>query len=223
MLKQVSIGLMMFFCLASCLANTSPAKQQENDKAFSAPELNTADIQPPTQADALFLPTHENDLWAKNALGEDFHQFFIKKIKNKKTKYNALKMDYHLSAAFKVTNKADQSHNSYIEIDNAHIETLDAPEIQFSDDAYQWNPANVSIMKLGQDYQLFVDDEVSTGQLYKGFWDGEETTAFEDFIDEYFSFHTAALIRYLILLVGIFFVIAAYLLREKIMAHMRLE
>ena len=163
----------------------------------------------PTNA---FISDTEYALWAKKEFGEDFYHFYTKKIQHKSNKINSLKMDFYLSPTFKVKSKSNKSDDKYVEIGDAPIEalTIPEPETQFSDIGYEWNPANLTIVKISDDYQKFVDDEILAGQTYKEFWDGEETTEFEDFIDDHFSFHDSALMRVLIMLSGCLIALLSY-------------
>ncbi|MES2502154.1 MAG: hypothetical protein V4545_06075 [Pseudomonadota bacterium] len=220
MFKRFALSFIMFCCSANCLANATALIKQVDDSALSVQELTMPAIESPIQANAIFVAMPEHEFWIKNALGNDFYQFFTKKIINKKPKANSLKMDFNLGTLFQATTKADESNNSYVEINKTRIKTLDVPVIQFSDETYTWNAANLSLVKLGNDYQQFVNDEVLAGNTYKEFWDGVETTAFEDFVDEHFGFHDSALFRYLILLAGILLVISGYLLKPKLMQYL---
>jgi hypothetical protein len=217
----LTFGLVNLAGLANAtgLTDGKPINKKTTSESFSkhAQESSAHSIDLPEQNESVFSAQFENELWIKTAFGEDFHHFYIQKVKNKKRKPNALKMDFDLGYLSKSTTKVDKSHNTYVEVNKTRIETLDVPDMQFADDIYPWNGANISIVKMGSDYQHYVDDEISAGQTYKEFWDGEETTEFEDFIDEHFGFHDSALIRYLVLLAGILFIIVAYIFKSRIM------
>lgn len=205
--------------MADSLAYAAAINKQADAGAPNDQESTITEIEPPFEADAVFFATPENTSRIKHILGDDFYHYYTQKIINKKPKASALKMDFHLGTLFQATTKVDESNNSYVEINKTRIKSLDIPEIQFSDETYSWNPASLSVVKLSNDYKQFVNDEVVAGKTYKEFWDGEETTAFEDFVDEHFGFHDSALLRYLILLVGIFFLIMGYLLKPKLMQY----
>ena len=220
MLKHFLLWYIMFFSLAYNLANATPINKHAKDPELTIPELTVPVVESPIQADSIQMAAPENALWIKNVLGEDFNHYFTQKIINKEIKANTLKMDFHLRSSFQAATKADQSNNTYVEINKTRIKTLDVADMQFSDDAYTWNPANLSMVKLGSDYQQFVNDEVSAGNTYREFWDGEETTAFEDFVDEHFGFHNSALLRYLIVLLGILMVIIGFILKPKVIQYL---
>lgn len=220
MFKRFFIGFIMLFYFANCLANATAIDKQVDTLALNIQELISPAIDSTIQDSARVFAIPENESWIKNALGEDFYQFFAKKIINKKPAVNTLKMDFYLGTKFEASIKADESDNSLVEVNKTRIKTLDTPSIQFSDAAYTWNPANVSLVKLGKDYQQFVDDEVLAGKSYKEFWDGTETTAFDDFVDENFGFHDSALLRYLILLTGILLMVVGYLTKPVVIKYL---
>ena len=206
--------------MAINLANATPVIKQADEIELNIQALTMPVIESPIQADSIQMAAPENTVWIKNVLGEHFYHYFTQKIINKKIQANSLKMDFHLSSLLQAITKADQSNNTFVEINKTRIKTLDVADMQFSDENYAWNPANLSMVKLGSDYQQFVNDEVSAGNTYKEFWDGEETTALEDFVDEHFGFHDSALLRYLILLVSILVVITGFMLKPKVMQYL---
>ena len=219
MFKRFLLGYIIFFCLAINLANATSINKQADDIELNIQELTMPVIDSPIQTDSFQVTVPENTLWIKKVLGEHF-QHFTQKIINKKIKASSLKMDFRLGSLFQATTKADQANNTYVEVNKTRIKTLDVADIQFSDDSYAWNPANLSMVKLGSDYQQFVNDEVSAGNTYKEFWDGVETTALEDFMDEHFGFHNSALLRYLILLIGILMIITGFMLKPKVIQYL---
>lgn len=206
--------------MAGSLAYATAIGKQADDTTASVEELTIPSAEPPIQANATFFAMPENTLWIKHILGDDFYHYYTQKIINKKPKANSLRMDFHLGTLFQATTKVDELNNSYVEINKTRIKSLDVPDIQFSDEAYTWNPASLSIVKLSNDYKQFVNNEVLAGKTYKEFWDGVETTAFEDFVDEHFGFHDTALFRYLILLAGILILIVGFLLKPKLMQYL---
>ena len=220
MFKRFLLGYIIFFCLAINLANATPINKQADDIELNIQELTMPVIDSPIQTDSFQVTVPENTLWIKKVLGEHFHHYFTQKIINKKIKASSLKMDFRLGSLFQATTKADQANNTYVEINKTRIKTLDVADIQFSDENYAWNPANLSMVKLGSDYQQFVNNEVSAGNTYKEFWDGVETTALEDFMDEHFGFHNSALLRYLILLIGILMIITGFMLKPKVIQYL---
>lgn len=220
MFKRFLLGYITFFCLAISLANATAINKQADDIELNIQELTMPVIDSPIQTDSFQMTVPENTLWIKKVLGEHFYHYFTQKIINKKIKASSLKMDFRLGSLFQATTKADQANNTYVEINKTRIKTLDVAYIQFSDESYAWNPANLSMVKLGSDYQQFVNDEVSAGNTYKEFWDGEETTALEDFMDEHFGFHNSALLRYLILLIGILMIITGFMLKPKVIQYL---
>ena len=220
MFKRFLLSYITLFCLAINLANATPINKQADDIELNIQALTMTVLDSPIQTDSFQMTVPENTVWIKSVLGEHFYHYFNQKIINKKIQASSLKMDFHLSPLFQATTKADQANNTYVEINKTRIKTLDVADIQFSDENYAWNPANLSMVKLGSDYQQFVNDEVSSGNTYKEFWDGVETTALEDFMDEHFGFHNSALMRYLILLVGILMVIIGFMLKPKVIQYL---
>ena len=210
----------MLFYLAINLANATAINQQPGrqteDYELTVHEITTPVIESPAQVDLFQIALPESTLWIKNALGEDFNHYFTQKIINKKIKADALKMDFRLVSSYQKITKTDQSNKAFVETNKTQSQPLDVTDIQFSDESYVWNPANLTMVKLGSDYQRFVNDEVSAGKTYKEFWDGEETTALEDFVDEHFGLHESALVRYLIFLAGILIVIFCFMLKPKV-------
>lgn len=206
--------------MAINLANATPVIKQADEIELNIQALTMPVIESPIQADSIQMAAPENTVWFKNVLGDNFYHYFTQKIINKKIQASSLKMDFHLSSLLQAITKADQSNNTFVEINKTRIKTLDVADMQFSDENYAWNPANLSMVKLGSDYQQFVNDEVSAGNTYKEFWDGEETTAFEDFVDEHFGFHDSALLRYLIVLGGVLLVIIGFMLKPKLIQYL---
>lgn len=206
--------------MAINLANATPVIKQADEIELNIQALTMPVIESPIQADSIQMAAPENTVWIKNVLGDNFYHYFTQKIINKKIQASSLKMDFHLSSLLQAITKADQSNNTFVEINKTRIKTLDVADMQFSDENYAWNPANLSMVKLGSDYQQFVNGEVSAGNTYKEFWDGEETTAFEDFVDEHFGFHDSALLRYLIVLGGVLLVIIGFMLKPKLIQYL---
>ena len=219
MFKRFLLSYITLFCLAIHFANATAINKQADEIELNIQALTIPVIESPIQADSIQMAVPESTVWIKKVLGENFYRYFNQKIINKKILASSLKMDFHLGALFQAVTKADQSNNTYVEINKTRIKTLDVADIQFSDETYAWNPANLSMVKLGSDYQQFVNDEVSAGNTYKEFWDGEETTALEDFVEEHFGFQDSPLLRYLILLTGILMVITGFMLKPKLIHY----
>lgn len=221
MFMRFCISLFVFFCIASTLADATAVNKEAPTAVVSnlVPELSTSTITLSNQNNSLFSATPNSELWVKNTLGDDFYRFYTKKVKNKKRNASALKMDFNLVSVSNSVIKTDKLRNTYAEINNKHLEILDVPNIQFSDDIYQWSAANISIVELGSDYQQFVDDEILAGKTYKEFWDGEETTDFEDFVDDHFGFHDSALLRVLFVLACSLFAIIGYKLLPQLIEY----
>lgn len=169
-----------------------------------------------------FFPFDSNQgLWIQENLGDDFYHYYVKKIVKKPLNKISLKLDYGLtlkptsaSTSTLVIDSKNSARNNVLV--NHTIQALESPKISFSDDNLQWNPADIAMIELGDDYQKFVDDEINSGHTYKEFWDGVETTALEDFVDEHFGFHDNALIRALILMALFLVTVIAFAKRAEL-------
>ena len=189
--------------IAAPINQATPVNQATPDIAG---DVSIQPVLPPTTApfnhtNVYFLPQSENELWVKKNLGNDFYQFYTQKIKKKALKKPLLKLDYYLNLGAIKAKKFNLPANKDSAAENMQLKTLAVPKMHFADNEYECNPANISIVEMGDDYTAFINDEVSAGKTYKEFWDGEETTQLDGFIDEHFSFHDSALIRVLIMLV----------------------
>ena len=220
MFKRFLLGYITFFCLAINLANATAINKQADDIELNIQELTMPVIDSPIQTDSFQMTVPENTLWIKKVLGEHFYHYFTQKIINKKIKASSLKMDFRLGSLFQATTKADQANNTYVEINKTRIKTLDVADIQFSDESYAWNPANISMVKLGSDYQQFVNDEDSAENTYKEFLSGEESNSFKGFIDEHFDYRESGLLPYLILLFGILILVTGFMLKPKVIQYL---
>ena len=74
--------------------------------------------------------------------------------------------------------------------------------------------------KIDNKYKKFEYDEVTAGKTYIEFWDGLETTALKDFVDEHFGVQDSALFRYFILLITILMVALSFIIKPKLMQYL---
>ena len=167
-------------------------------------------------------PANSNQgLWIQENLGSDFYDFYASKVVKKTSNQKSLQLAYFLKPGFASAGLSNQSASAKNDINNNvfsanSIQALESSKISFSEDGIEWNPTDLAIVSLGSDYQKFIDDEITAGHTYKEFWDGVETTEFEDFIDEHFGFHDNALLRYLIMLSILLIAILAIAKRAEI-------
>jgi len=226
MLKHYLLSLTMVLCFSLNIANAtsinSPAQKSGNDSDASDDQQSTT---AQLSSDSPFnLSPSGNEAWIKQKLGNDFYTFYDKKTKNKPSEKASLKIDYYLNASSKVntSSKINVEKNQLLNLPAIVkinlLPNFSTPAMRFSDDELEWNPADITIIELSDDYKKFVDDEVLAGKTYREFWDGEETTEFEDFIDEHFGFHDNALFRALIVLAGFLALVLTYAYRAKLAA-----
>ncbi|MES2579073.1 MAG: hypothetical protein V4552_00890 [Pseudomonadota bacterium] len=220
MLKHSLLNFTMALCFSLNIANAT-AINEPSQKSFNDFDISDAQVVSTQQLSPnspFYLSLSENEAWIQQKLGNDFYSFYDKKIKNKLSKKSSLKLDYYLNGSSTINIKNSQI--SKLPVIDKSIQPFDfsAPFMRFSDDELQWNPAEIAIVKMGDDYKKFVDDEVLAGQTYKEFWDGVETSAFEDFIDEHFAFHDNALFRVLIMLAGFLVLTIIYASRARLAA-----
>lgn len=223
----IGIGILVFQCsTASALTSDHQSIKSDLDYGFDISTLAS----PADRTDALFSTESNHATWIQEKLGEDFYHFYAKKVIKKPSSKNSLQFEYFLNPELKSNNTSNQ----FIKISTGanaaevtSIQALKSSKISFSEDSMEWNPADIAIINLGEDYQKYIDDEISAGHTYREFWDGVETTEFEDFIDEHFGFHDNALLRYLamlgILLVAILMVAKRAELADFIMSEQNID
>lgn len=186
------------FIFQSTIAYALPANNASaeietkfDSNIFQAPKL-AIHIPFPINLNSLDADSANSDYgsWIEEKLGMDFYQFFTHKIGNKPANAASLKFDYFLESQLSTSKSAA----------NNTVQTLFAPQISFSENDLQWNPANIALMSLGNDYQHFIDDALLNGLSDDGLSDNTNSKGFKSLIDEYVGFHDSALKRILIFL-----------------------